>query len=127
MARLAVLLLTAVMAGSLGAAETSEASIPFADRGGIFDWRVLDDKTVLIESQQRVWYKATLLAPCTDLPFAERIGFESNPDGSFDKFSSIQYRDQRCPLVSLVKTTAPPKDSKKPSVVAAPPVVTPPH
>ena len=119
--------LSLAMAGVIGAADLSQSSIPFADHGGIVDWRVVDEKTVLIESQQRAWYKATLLARCVDLPFAQRIGFESNPDGSFDKFSAIQYRDQRCALISLVKTAAPPKDSKKPSVVAAPPSPTPPR
>jgi hypothetical protein len=52
------------------------------------------------------------MSPCIDLPFAERIGFETNPDGSFDKFSSIKVRNQRCPLVSLTKTAPPAKKSK---------------
>jgi hypothetical protein len=46
------------------------------------------------------------------LPFAEKLGFESNPSGTFDKFSAIRVREQRCPLISLVETTAPPKKSK---------------
>lgn len=89
----------------------AETQIPFANHGGIYDWRVVNDRTVLIESQNRKWYKATLLSSCIELPFAETIGFESNADGSFDKFSSIKVRGQDCPLVSLVETAAPPKKS----------------
>jgi len=88
-----------------------EAQIPFADKT-IWNWRVVDDGTVLIQDRGRRWYKATLLGPCFNLPFAQRLGFESNSDGTFDKFSAIHVREQRCPLVSLAETTAPPKKSK---------------
>ena len=99
-----------------------EAQIAFANHGGIYNWQVVDDRTVLIQSQDRKWYKATLLSPCFDLPFAERLGFESNSDGSFDKFSAIQLRNQKCPLISLVETTAPAKKvkAKKSGAAAAP-------
>jgi hypothetical protein len=99
----------------------AEAQIAFANHGGIYNWQVLDDRTVLIQSQSRKWYKATLFSTCFDLPFAERIGFESNSDGSFDKFSSIQVRNQKCPLLSLVETTAPPKKVKVKKAAAAAP------
>jgi hypothetical protein len=114
---------SAAMAAPPKSAVGTETRIPFADHGGIYNWRVVDSRTVLIQGQDRRWYKAVLLSPCIDLPFAERIGFESNADGSFDKFSSIQVRDQNCPLVSLVETTAPPKavKAKKPAAAATPP------
>lgn len=112
------------MVASAAVADPPEARIPFADHGGIYNWRVVNDRTVLIQGQNRRWYKATLFSACTDLPFAERIGFESNADGSFDKFSSIQVRDQNCPLVSLVETPPPPKaaKTKKAAAAAAAPV-----
>jgi len=100
-------------------APAPEAQIAFANHGGIYNWQVVDNRTVLIQSQNRKWYKATLFSTCFDLPFAERLGFESNSDGSFDKFSSIQVRGQKCPLVSLVETTAPPKKSKAKKSAAA--------
>jgi Family of unknown function (DUF6491) len=103
-----------------GQAPAPEAQIAFANHGGIYNWQVVDNRTVLIQSQDRKWYKATLFSSCIDLPFAERIGFESNADGSFDKFSSIQVRDQKCPLVSLVETTAPAKKVKPKKTGAAP-------
>jgi hypothetical protein len=98
-----------------------EAQIPFAKRN-IWNWQVVDDRTVLIQDIGRKWYKATLFATCIDLPFAERIGFDSGPTGTFDKFGAILVRGQRCPLSSLVETTAPPKKSKqkKPAPATAP-------
>jgi hypothetical protein len=101
-------------------AAESEAQIHFAKRN-IWNWQVVDEKTVLIQDQGRRWYKATLFGTCISLPFADRLAFDSNPSGSFDKFSAILVRGQRCPLSSLVKTTAPPKKTKpkKPGLDAA--------
>jgi len=92
-------------------APAPEAQIPFAKRN-LWNWQVVDDQTVLIQDQGRRWYKATLFGHCINLPFAERIAFDSNPDGTFDKFSAILVRGHRCPLMSLVATSAPPKKSK---------------
>ena len=92
-------------------AAESEAQIHFAKRN-IWNWQVVDEKTVLIQDQGRRWYKATLFGTCIALPFADRLAFDSNPSGSFDKFSAILVRGQRCPLSSLVKTAAPPKKTK---------------
>ena len=100
----------------------AEVQIPFANHN-IWNWQVVDDKTVLIQDNGRKWYKATLFGTCIGLSFAqERLGFDSSPGGTFDKFSAILVRGQRCPLSSLVETTAPPKKSKpkKPEAAAAP-------
>jgi Family of unknown function (DUF6491) len=93
------------------AAQAREAQIPFADKT-IWNWQVVDDSTVLIQDRGRKWYKAALLGHCVNLSFADKLGFESNSSGTFDKFSSIRVRGERCPLISLVETTAPPKKSK---------------
>ncbi|MEO7207798.1 MAG: DUF6491 family protein [Steroidobacteraceae bacterium] len=100
-------------AGSSAAAPApaAEAQIPFAKRN-IWNWQVVDDQTVLIQDQGRRWYKASLFSHCIGLPFANTIAFDSNPGGTFDKFSAILARGQRCPLRSLVETTAPPKKTK---------------
>lgn len=113
---------TAPASGAAGAvAPAPEAQMPFAKRN-IWNWQVLDDETVLIQDQGRRWYKATLFGHCINLPFAERIAFDSNAGGTFDKFSAILVRGQRCPLRSLVATAAPPKKSKdkKPDPAPAP-------
>ena len=102
------------------AAPAAEAQIPFAKKS-IWNWRVVDEKTVLIQDQGRQWYKATLFGNCINLSFADRIGFDSGPTGTFDKFSAIRVRGQRCPLMSLVKTNAPPKKAKAKTPDPAPP------
>jgi hypothetical protein len=102
-------------AASASAPAPQEASIPFANHGGIYDWRVVDDRTVLIQSSSRQWYKATLMSPCINLSFAQRIGFETNPNGSFDKFSTIRLRGQRCPVISLIKIDPPTKAKRHPA------------
>jgi len=99
----------------------AEARIPFANHGGVYNWQVLNDRTVLIQGQNRKWYKATLMSSCFDLPFAEQIGIESNADGSFDKFSSIKVRGRNCPLISLVESAPPPRKVKTNKKAAAAP------
>jgi Family of unknown function (DUF6491) len=108
-------------ASSAAAAPAPEAQIPFA-KTNIWNWQVVDDQTVLIQDQGRRWYKAALFNHCIDLPFANTIAFDSNPGGTFDKFSAILVRGRRCPLISLVQTTAPPKKlkAKKPDPAPAP-------
>jgi hypothetical protein len=102
-------------------APAREAQIPFAKRN-IWNWQVVDDQTVLIQDQGRRWYKAVLFGHCFNLPFADKIAFDSNAGGTFDKFSAILVRGQRCPLSSLVETSAPPKKqkAKKPDPAPAP-------
>ena len=103
-------------------APAPEVQIPFA-KTNIWNWQVVDDNTVLIQDQGRRWYKATLFRPCINLSFvANRIAFDSNPSGAFDKFSAILVRGERCPLKSLVETSAPPKKvkAKKPDPAPAP-------
>jgi len=114
-------------ATSSDTADAPQARIPFANHGGIYNWQVVDNRTVLIQSQSRKWYKATLFSPCFDLPFAQRLGFAANADGSFDKFSAIKVRRQNCPLVSLVETAAPAKTpkTKKVDVTTAAPAAAP--
>jgi hypothetical protein len=108
-------------ASATAPAAPREVQINFANHGGIWNWDVVDSTTVLIQDRARRWYKATLLVNCVDLPFEQKIGFESNADGSFDKFSAIRTRQLRCPLSSLVRTDAPAKKPKKKDAPAATP------
>jgi hypothetical protein len=100
-------------------APAREAQIPFAKRN-IWNWQVVDDKTVLIQDIGRKWYKATLFGNCINLSFAYRLAFDPGATGTFDKFSRILVRGQRCPLASLVETTAPPAKSKVKKPAPAP-------
>lgn len=90
-----------------------DAHIPFVNHGGIRDWRSTDKETVYIQASNRDWYKATLMSPAFDLPYANSIGFDTGPNGTLDKFSSIVVRGQRYPIVSLERIAGePPKKQK---------------
>lgn len=89
------------------------ARIPFVNHGGIRDWRSDDKDTVYIQASNRDWYKATLMSPAFDLPYATTIGFDTGPIGTLDKFSSIVVRGQRYPIASLERIPGePPKKQK---------------
>jgi hypothetical protein len=90
-----------------------EVSIPFADHGGIRNWRAVDRDTLLIEGRDRKWYRAELMSGCFDLPFADRVGFKSNPSGDFDRFSSVYVRGQTCRVTSLTQTSPPPSRARR--------------
>lgn len=106
-----VLLLT----GPAWAADSAsdDVSIPFANMGGIYDWSADGNSALYIESLNKQWYHAQLLGPCIGLPFAQRVGFVSEPgSGAFDKFSSILVDGQECPLKSIMKSGPPPSKAK---------------
>ncbi|HKT86558.1 MAG TPA: DUF6491 family protein [Novosphingobium sp.] len=99
----------------------SEASIPFANHGGVNDWRAEGDRTIYFQDQHRRWYRATLMAPAFDLPFVERIGIDSGPMGTLDKFGAVIVKGQRYPFASFEQVAGPPsKASKKAHRIDAP-------
>ena len=111
---LAALASTLMLAPAAHAADTrpaaaAEARIPFANHGGIWNWYAENRDTLYIQGQDRKWYRADLMTPCIDLGFADRIGFVTNPDGSFDHFSEVLVRGQRCPVKSLTRSGPPPR------------------
>lgn len=119
-----IALLLAVAAASLAVAlpaaaaphtgpPAREASIPFVDSGSIYTWQVVGRNTLYVQDVQRNWYRASLMGPCLDLPFADAIGFDARGTNSFDRFSSIRVRGHTCPLTSLVASGAPPKKAKQ--------------
>lgn len=92
-----------------------QASIPFVNYNGIRDWRATDRQTLYVQDARRQWYRATLFAPCSDLPFAQTIGFETRGVDTFDRFSSIRVRGQRCNISSLEVSDPPPPRKPKPA------------
>lgn len=86
----------------------AEASIPFLNHGGIRDWRAVGDSTLYVQDQQGQWYRASLMGPALDLPFAEAIGFDGRGTDTFDRFASVVVRGQSYPMQSLVKVSGPP-------------------
>ena len=90
-----------------------QASIPFVNHNGIRDWRPTDSRTLYVQDARRQWYRATLFTPCFDLPFAQAIGFETRGGDTFDRFSSIRVRGERCSLSSLEVSDPPPPKAKR--------------
>ena len=112
----AALALTATPAFAAGhavqqtaSATPEEASIPFANHGGIWDWQAQGDQTIYFQDNARNWYKASLFAPSVDLPFAQAIGVAPGPLGSLDRWSSVYIHGQRYPIQSLVRVSGPPQ------------------
>jgi hypothetical protein len=90
------------------ASPASLNSIPFVQFGNINDWRAEGTGGIYIQSVDRHWYHATFMAPCLDLPFAERIGFRSTPPIPLDQFDSILVRGQPCYFKTFEKVPGPP-------------------
>lgn len=100
-----------------------EASIPFANNGGIRDWQADRDQGLWVQDIHRNWYYAKLMSPCIGLNFATSIGFDTRPMGTFDKFSSIVVpREGRCVVQSFTPSGAPPTKAqlKSQASVASP-------
>lgn len=84
-----------------------DAEIPFANHGGIYDWRAEGRDAILIESIDHHFYRATFMAPCEDLPFVERVGFVTDARDTLDKFESIVVRHQECVFASFTEIPKP--------------------
>jgi opacity protein-like surface antigen len=109
----------AAVLGSLAASpaiaqpkKAGDVSIPFVNHGGIRDWRAVDDHTLYVQSQDGQWFKATTMGDCIGLDFEDRIGFDTGPIDTFDKFSRLMVRGQPCPIQSLEKVAGKPPTSK---------------
>jgi len=105
---LALIASPALAAQPLPAAKPAAASIPFANHHGVRDWVAEGDQTIYFQDSARRWYRATLFAPSTDLPFAQAIGFDTGPLGSLDRWSTVIIRGQRYPLQSFEQVAGPP-------------------
>jgi Family of unknown function (DUF6491) len=102
-----------VLAVTLPAARAvSEASIPFANHGGIRDWRADGHRALYVQARNKQWYRAELVGYCQDLPQALSIAFVSEPTGDFDRYSSIVVRGQRCMLKALAESAPPPAKAR---------------
>ena len=110
---LAVVLAASALAPAMAAPAAPQASIPFVNHGGIRDWRAVDNDTLYVQDRRRNWYRAELLGPCLDLPWAHAIGFETRGVDRFDRFSDVRVRGQRCAVQSLVRSEAPPAKRPK--------------
>lgn len=99
----------AAASNSASHATAREAEIPFANHGGVDDWRAVGDSTIYFEDLHRRWYRAELIGPAFDLPFTERIAIDASPTGTLDKFGAIYVRGQRYGFRSFEQVAGPPK------------------
>ncbi len=85
-----------------------EPSIPFANNGGIFDWRADGTRGIWLQAIGGKWYYGTFVSPCMGLNFAETVGFKTNPSGSFDHWSTVLVHNEiPCRLTSFTESEAP--------------------
>jgi hypothetical protein len=100
-----------LLAAGIGTAGTATArTMPqssFTSSGGIRDWRADGNQALFIQAPNGKWFRAELMSPCIDLPFAEDIGLITRPAGRFDKFSSIMVKNRTCQVRSLVASEGP--------------------
>jgi len=106
-------LAAALLAGSLAYAGESrpvqpEASIAFANHGGVEGWRAESDNMIYFQDQHRRWYRAVLFGPALDLRHVEHIGIDASPSGTLDKFGAIYVRGQRYGFRSFERVSGPP-------------------
>jgi hypothetical protein len=95
------------------AVRSEEVRIPFP-RFRLRDFRADSRDVVFLEDRNRNWYRAQVMGPCLDLPFAQAIGIDTRGSASFDRFSAIVVGGERCQLVSLTRSGKPQKRAKKP-------------
>lgn len=91
----------------------AQASIPFANRGGVWNWRAEGNRTLYFEDNHKNWYKAELMGFSPDLPFVEFIALDTRPNGTLDKWGAVYIRGQRYVFSSFEKVDGPPSKHKK--------------
>ena len=95
------------------AAENAEpARIPFANRGGVRDWKAEGRDVIYFHDRQRNWYKAELFSSAVGLQFVQFIGIDTGPTDTLDRFSSVWVDGQKYALRSLVAIEGEPPKKK---------------
>jgi hypothetical protein len=105
--RATVLVLVAVLGASSANARV-DASIPFANHGGIYDWHPNGTKGIWVEGADRQWYYGTFFGTCLGINTALRVGFVPEVTGEFNRWSSIIVpHENRCQLSTFEPSVAP--------------------
>ena len=90
------------------AATAGEVSIPFANNGGIRDWRADGTKGMWIEEAGGHWFYASFSSQCPTLQSAMGVKFVPEPGGALSRWSSIRLQhDERCFFRNLQPSNAP--------------------
>jgi hypothetical protein len=86
-----------------------EVRIPFARFGAVRNFQNEGDRIVYFEGRRRQWYRATLFAPCINLPHALRLGFETRYGDVLDNSTTLLVDGEACRIESLVRSDPPPR------------------
>lgn len=91
----------------------SDVRVPFADVR-VRDYQVARDDSLILRAGANRWYRATIWEPCaSDLRWAwDRIGLDTHPSGSLDKFSTVIVRGRRCPIRTLDRIERPDPETR---------------
>lgn len=89
------------------------ATIPFIRFNAIEDFEADSDKGVYLQDRQRRWYYASVVGPCTALPFAVKIGVDTRFAGdTLDSTGTLLVDGDRCKIDRLVTSGPPPQRHK---------------
>ncbi len=101
------------------AADAPEAHIRFVQHGGIYDYHAVNDRLLYVQSRARDWYQVTLFSPCIGIEYANALRFlPSDGAGTFDRFSYVAMRGQRCKVESVKPVAAPLRNNRMGSSMA---------
>lgn len=109
----AALLSTPVAASAAPPAIGEEARIAFPSNATIRTFRADDEDTIYIQDRGRRWYRANVIGPCFDLPYAHAIGVDTRGSRILDRFSALIVRGERCQLNSFVRVPGPPERRRR--------------
>ena len=91
-----------------------EASIPFVGQPrSIRSFNAPSDDLIYLKDRQGRWYRAEIGGSCLGLRWANAIGYDTRGSLSLARGGSILVEGQRCMIVSLTRSDAPPRKRKK--------------
>lgn len=103
-----------------GPSDAPQASIPFVNFGGIYNWQADGTKGLWVQDSRKHWYYAALMGPCFGLDFANTIGFDVHPMDTLDRFGAVIVPGWgRCNFMSLTVSGGPPAKIKTAQATAA--------
>jgi hypothetical protein len=96
------------------APERVEASIPFVSQPrSIRSFRAVGDDLLYLRDRRGRWYRAELGGPCIGLSWANVVGYDTRGGLSLARGGSILVEGQRCMIISLTRSEAPPRKRRK--------------
>jgi hypothetical protein len=108
----AMTLLLALLAAASAPAvpPREEAVIPFVSQPrSIRTFNAPSDDLLYLQDRQNRWYRAEIGGPCIGLSWANAIGYDTRGSLSLARGASILVEGQRCMILSLTRSEAPPR------------------